>query len=81
MKLFTLGTGLYCVQSGVFLTKFGHRLLLSLSALIMCERAGKINCYDALLYASKLLQTQSLFNNNAYFLIRFLRTKLLFDLF
>ena len=32
MKLFNLGNGLYCVQSGVFLTKFGHRLLLSLSA-------------------------------------------------
>ena len=32
MKLFNLGNRLYCVQSGVFLTKFGHRLLLSLSA-------------------------------------------------
>ena len=32
MKLFTLGNGLYYVQSGVFLTKFGRRLLLFLSA-------------------------------------------------
>ena len=32
MKLSNLGNGLFCVQSGVFLTKFGHRLLLSLSA-------------------------------------------------
>ena len=31
-QLFHLGNGLYCVQSGVFLTKFGHRLVLSLSA-------------------------------------------------
>ena len=27
-----VGNGLYWVQSGVFLTKFGHRLLISLSA-------------------------------------------------
>ena len=32
MKLFNLENGLYRVQSGVFLTKFGHILLLSLSA-------------------------------------------------
>ena len=32
MELFTLENGLNCVQIGVFLTKFGHRLLLSLSA-------------------------------------------------
>ena len=38
MKLSTLGNGLYCVQSGVFLTEFRHRLLLSLSA---HKRAGK----------------------------------------
>ena len=43
MKLFNLGNGHYHVQSGVFLTKFGHRLLLSLSAQPdMCERDGKI---------------------------------------
>ena len=45
MKLSNLGNGLYCVQSGVFLTKFGHRLHLFLSAKPdMCERAGKNNC-------------------------------------
>ena len=32
MKLFNLGNGLYCVQTGVFLTKYGHRLLLYFSA-------------------------------------------------
>ena len=32
MKLLNLGNGLYSVQSGVFLIKCGHRLLLSLSA-------------------------------------------------
>ena len=32
MKLFNLGNGLYCVQSGGYLAKFGHRLLLSISA-------------------------------------------------
>ena len=32
MKLFNLRNGLYCVQSGVFQTKFGHRLHLSVSA-------------------------------------------------
>ena len=31
MEFFNLESGLYCVQS-VFLTKFGHRLLLSLCA-------------------------------------------------
>ena len=31
-KLFYLDNGLYGVQSGVFTTKFGHKLLLSLSA-------------------------------------------------
>ena len=31
-KLFHLENGLYRVQSGVFPTKFGHKLLLSLSA-------------------------------------------------
>ena len=31
-KLFHLENELYCVQSGVFPTKFGHKLLLSLSA-------------------------------------------------
>ena len=32
LKLFNLENGLYCVQSGVFLTKFGHKLPLSISA-------------------------------------------------
>ena len=32
MKLFNLGNGLFFAQSGVFLTEFGHKLLLSLSA-------------------------------------------------
>ena len=32
VQLFNLGNGLHCVQSGVCLTKFGHGLLLSLSA-------------------------------------------------
>ena len=41
-QLFHLGNGFYCVQSCVFLTKFGHRLLLFyLLSLIMCVRAGK----------------------------------------
>ena len=31
-KLFQIENGLYRVQSDVFLTKFGHKLLLSLSA-------------------------------------------------
>ena len=30
-QLFHIRNGLYCVQSGVFLTKFGHRILLFLS--------------------------------------------------
>ena len=43
MKLFNLENGLYCVQSGVLLIKFRHRLLhFYLLSLIMCERAGKI---------------------------------------
>ena len=33
-KLFHLENGLYRVQYGVFPTKFGHKLLLSLSALL-----------------------------------------------
>ena len=32
MKLFNLDNGLYCVQSSVCLTTFGHTLLLSVSA-------------------------------------------------
>ena len=32
MKLFNLENGLNCVQSGVFVTKFGDKLLLFLSA-------------------------------------------------
>ena len=32
MKLFNLGNGLYWVQSGVFLTKFGHNITPFLSA-------------------------------------------------
>ena len=32
MQLLNIESGLYCVQSGVVLTKVGHKLLLSLSA-------------------------------------------------
>ena len=31
-NVFNSANALYCVQSGVLLTKFGHKLLLSLSA-------------------------------------------------
>ena len=56
MKLINLGNRLYRVQSGVCVTKFGHRLRYSFPfvlGLIMCEGAGTHNCYAALLYASK----------------------------
>ena len=57
MKLFNLETGLNCVQSGVFLTNFGHKLFLSLSVyllnLILCEIVGKNNCQDACERAGK----------------------------
>ena len=39
---------------------------LYLLSLIICERIGKNNCLDALLYASKFFQT--IFNSDAYFL-------------
>ena len=42
MQFFNLESGLYCAQSGVFLTKFGYKLLLfHLLSMIMCERVGK----------------------------------------
>ena len=43
-EVFNLENGLCCVQSGVSLTKFGHRLLLFLHSLIICERADKNSC-------------------------------------
>ena len=42
MKLFHLEMDSTVFKSGVFLTKFGHKLLLSVSvSLIMCESVGK----------------------------------------
>ena len=40
-KLSDLENEIYRVQLGVFLTKFGHKLLLYLLGLTICERIGK----------------------------------------
>ena len=41
MKLFNLEIDYTVLKLGVFLTKFGHKLLLYLLSLIMCESVGK----------------------------------------
>ena len=62
MKLFNLENGLNCVQSGVFLIKFGQTLLLTLSAQPdNVWMRWKNNCKDAPHNASKYLQTPSHF--------------------
>ena len=70
MNLFNLGNGIYCIQCGVFLTKFGHRLLLSLSSQPdnVCK-SWKNDCYDALsaLYIKVTSDPVTFFNNYAYF--------------
>ena len=44
-KLSDFENEIYRVQLGVFVTKFGHKSLLSLSAQPdLCERTGKNNC-------------------------------------
>ena len=37
-------------------------------SLIICERVGKNNCWDALLYAQSFFRPIYIFNNYAYFL-------------
>ena len=67
MKLFNLGNGL-CVQSGIFLTKFGHRLLLYLLSLILCERAEKNNCWTLCILRQSNFRPSYFFNSDAYVL-------------
>ena len=56
MKLFNLEVDSTVDKSSVFLTKFGHKLLLFLCVgLIMCESVGKNNCYNSLFYATRYL--------------------------
>ena len=72
MKLFNLGSELYCVQSGVFLTTFEHRLfLLYLLNLIMCKRAGKISARTLCFMRQSNFRPSYFFNNDAYFFLDF----------
>ena len=82
MKLFNLGNGLYCVQSGVILTQFGNRLLLPFAAQPDTERKSwkKIIARALCFMRQSNFRPCYFYNNDAYFL-DFLCTKLPFDLF
>ena len=68
-KLFHPENGLYRVQSGVFSTKFGHKLFLFyLLSLMMCERVGKIFARTLCFVHQKIFRFKNIFNNDAYFL-------------
>ena len=83
MKLFNLGSELYCVQSGVFLTTFVHRLLLLyLLNLIMCERAGKKSARTlCFMRQSNFSPSYFLITMLIFFFFRFLRKKLPLDFY
>ena len=65
MKLSNLGNGLFCVQSGVFLTRFGHILLLSLSCV---KEPEKIIARTLCFTRQSNLRPSYFFNNGAYVL-------------
>ena len=66
---FNLETGLYCVQFGVFLTKFyiNYSVLYVLS-LIMCERVGNIIARTLRFMHQCFFTPNYIFDNDAYFL-------------
>ena len=56
-------------KSGVFLTKFGQKLLLFyLLSLIMCESVGKINARTLCAMHHGILSLYYIFNKDAYVL-------------
>ena len=58
-KLSDLENEIYRVQYGVFLTKFGHKLLfLYLFSLIVCERFGKKQLLGRSALCIKVFQTK-----------------------
>ena len=70
MAFFNLGNGLYCVQSGVFLTEFGRRLPLSLSdkpGNICVKQLGKIIAWTLCFMHQSTFRPEYIFNNDAYF--------------
>ena len=70
MKLFNLEKGLYCVQSGVFLTKLDiNYYFLFLLSLTFCERAGKITARMLCLMHQSVFRPIYIFDNDAYFKI------------
>ena len=79
MKLFNLTIDSTVFKSRVFLSKFGHKLLLYLLSLFMCESVGK-----KIIARTLCFMHQGIFRPN-YILItmlisRFLGTKIPFDL-
>ena len=66
MNMFHLEHGLFRVHSGVLNYSF-----LDLLNLIMCERVGKNNCEDPLLYASEYLQTHLFFILILYYILSY----------
>ena len=68
MKLFNLEMDSTMFKSGVFLTKFGHKLLLFyLLSLILCESVEKIARTLCFMHQG-IVRPSYIFYNDAYFL-------------
>ena len=69
MELFSLENKLYCIQSGVFLTKMDTRYsFLYLLRQIMRERVGKIIARTPCFIHKKTFRLNYICNNDAYYL-------------